>query len=731
MKKILLIALVMIVPYVCHAQRIKVYQGNNINSFQLSYVDSIIHDGNGLVKVYYNDKLSEFAISKVDSLSINPDKIECHNIITEQLNGWDEGIFCKSNNEDDFYIVSRTDTINEEEEREIICINSFANEDPDKAIYFLFDKEGNLQEINTLGYQFIAQMYSEYFIFLVYKNGQYIGCFDVPCEIVNDNTKPLTSGSKRRSPFFNSKGKISLPKIKDFAGKAGGILKSTGDAINTVVNLGEGKYGDILMDLVVGGIIGLTDLPLAAEIIAEKGIKGLLKHFYEQDKSRLIGNAAIEITSIKRTSETTITVEGTISNISSIPSKRMVASEYYPYIQEISNTVYWGIAEGKSGQPGLYLHDNCTGIIPISNGNFTYTFYLQRNPGQVLYFRPFLVPEVTLPSEGDLMPNPYTCIRYGERKEFVDVDVNLSNFKQTTCSKGNGTYKAQFTIDGSIPGLFQELSGWGIDVKTKSGSYEQRYNAKETEAYYPPLEKTFTCDITIEDEDITDYGNERIAEITITPYVSFWNSMPPLTFLDEKSYTITITDDLCPDANHPHMIDLGLPSGTKWACCNVGAHAPEEYGGYYAWGETHTKSVYSRDTYQYYNSSLYYPDCYINIGDDIAGTGYDAATANWGSPWRMPSQTRIKELLNNTFSEWTTVNGVKGCKFTGSNGGTIFLPAAGFVRDGELYVVGSDGHYWSSTPNFSDSAYGLYFEFGPAYWYYGDRVCGLSVRPVR
>lgn len=111
----------------------------------------------------------------------------------------------------------------------------------------------------------------------------------------------------------------------------------------------------------------------------------------------------------------------------------------------------------------------------------------------------------------------------------------------------------------------------------------------------------------------------------------------------------------CPDNNHPHMIDLGLPSGTKWACCNVGANAPEEYGNYYAWGETQPKSVYGWSTYQYgyYNYDGDYSHL-VNIGSDIAGTGYDAATANWGAPWRMPSKAQCDELINNTTSVWTT-----------------------------------------------------------------------------
>ena len=156
---------------------------------------------------------------------------------------------------------------------------------------------------------------------------------------------------------------------------------------------------------------------------------------------------------------------------------------------------------------------------------------------------------------------------------------------------------------------------------------------------------------------------------------------------------------LCPDDNHPHMIDLGLPSGTKWACCNVGASAPEQYGGYYAWGETEEKDVYDRDSYKYYQDGSY-----VSLAMDISGTEYDVAHVKWGDNWVMPSLDDIRELLSNCTSEWTTLNGVKGRKFTSEiNGNSIFLPAAGYRLGGSLDCVGTDGNYWSSTPTASTS----------------------------
>ena len=212
------------------------------------------------------------------------------------------------------------------------------------------------------------------------------------------------------------------------------------------------------------------------------------------------------------------------------------------------------------------------------------------------------------------------------------------------------------------------------------------------------------------------------------------------TYFRERSGSGGVAYTSCPDGNHPHMIDLGLPSGTLWACCNVGATTPEDYGGYYAWGETSEKSVYNEVTYQYctgtdsdgdgwYDSNRQFQ----NIGSDIAGTQYDVATVKWGSGWCLPSHTQQAELVSNTTSEWTTVNGINGRKFTGSNGGTIFLPAAGLRWGSDLYNVGSSGYYWSSSLNESYPGYAWSLGFNSGDVYAGDsnRGSGQSVRPVR
>ena len=168
-------------------------------------------------------------------------------------------------------------------------------------------------------------------------------------------------------------------------------------------------------------------------------------------------------------------------------------------------------------------------------------------------------------------------------------------------------------------------------------------------------------------------------------------------------------------------VDLGL--SVKWANCNVGANFPEEYGDYFAWGEISPKESYTEGNCSTYGVPM----------SDISGNPqYDAATANWGGAWRMPTKSEQQELLNNCTWEWTTLNGVNGCNVTGPNGNSIFLPAAGYRYGSSSSLVGSYGYYWSSTPYGDDDrlAFGLRFYSGYHYWDWLYRDFCPSVRAV-
>ena len=177
------------------------------------------------------------------------------------------------------------------------------------------------------------------------------------------------------------------------------------------------------------------------------------------------------------------------------------------------------------------------------------------------------------------------------------------------------------------------------------------------------------------------------------------------------------------NANGHTYVDLGLPSGLLWATCNIGATLPEEYGDYFAWGETSPKEEYTEENSLTYGKQM----------SDISGNAqYDAATANWGGDWRMPTRAEQQELLNNCTWTWTTQNGVNGYNVEGPNGNSIFLPAAGDRYGSSLYSAGSNGYYWSSAPYEYHDLFAcyLYFCSDGHGMYDSSRYNGQSVRPV-
>lgn len=193
------------------------------------------------------------------------------------------------------------------------------------------------------------------------------------------------------------------------------------------------------------------------------------------------------------------------------------------------------------------------------------------------------------------------------------------------------------------------------------------------------------------------------------------------------------------------MVDLGLPSGIKWANMNVGATKPEEYGDYFAWGETEPKDVYDWSTYKWCNGSYDTQTKYCTSSSygtvDNKTTlepEDDAAHVNWGGNWRMPTKAEQDELRNtdNCTWEWKTNyngTGVNGYLVTSKkNGNSIFLPASGYRCGSSVNFVGSYGYYWSSSLDEGDSNYAHYLYFNSDYvgWHVSSRYDGLSVRPV-
>ena len=189
--------------------------------------------------------------------------------------------------------------------------------------------------------------------------------------------------------------------------------------------------------------------------------------------------------------------------------------------------------------------------------------------------------------------------------------------------------------------------------------------------------------------------------------------------------TEQIKDAQTTDTLNGHdWVDLGLPSGLKWATCNVGASSPSDYGDYYAWGEISTKSSYDVN-----NSTT----CDKKIGDIAGNPTYDVARAEWRGSWRLPTDKECQELLDNCTWEWTIQDGHKGYKVTSKkNGNSLFLPAAGWRYGTSSGSQGLGGYYWSATPDESYTSHARALGFNKDYcseeW--GGRNDGRSVRPV-
>ena len=195
---------------------------------------------------------------------------------------------------------------------------------------------------------------------------------------------------------------------------------------------------------------------------------------------------------------------------------------------------------------------------------------------------------------------------------------------------------------------------------------------------------------------------------------------------------------------HHEFVDLALPSGTLWATCNVGANEPEEFGDYFAWGETVPKEIYDWKSYQYgrffngrYELNKYCTDSVLGLNGfvdnlTILEPADDAATANWGADWRTPSAAEWEELFETVPNELATRNDVMGWLFTAANGNSLFLPAAGYFWE-TVFNAGL-GIYWSNTLQsvFPNRSWSFHFNTDSNHLCgSSDRNRGQSVRAVR
>lgn len=371
------------------------------------------------------------------------------------------------------------------------------------------------------------------------------------------------------------------------------------------------------------------------------------------------------------------------------------------------------------------------GILCSSDSNVSIENYTDSVSSKSLEDNQFTVVLRHLRAATQYYYRAFTCIGgnyvYGEVKSFTTkaakatVSLNGLEYDHATFDCTTNLEDFDLEFDGNSCGVM-----WSCDKLDNPEDYENAATADNV------ADGHYTIDVTGLQSSTTYY------------YCAFTFTNGIYTFSDVEQFTTDEWEDYyeeeesyVPTAGGHAYVDLGLPSGTYWATCNVGADSPEDYGNLYAWGETRTKSSYSwrryfdsinesdRDFYRYNNKSgspefLYDED--------------DAAHVNWGADWHMPTYRQFEELINSkyTTTQWTTQNGTNGRLITSnSNGNSIFLPASGGANDEVVIDRKYNGFYWTNTPYGRNGAYIMYFSHKKICLSTHARVSGFSVRPVR
>lgn len=328
--------------------------------------------------------------------------------------------------------------------------------------------------------------------------------------------------------------------------------------------------------------------------------------------------------------------------------------------------------------------------------------------------------------------------RYGAVRNLIidEPAIRINSTEQTNAEDNNGhSYTFDFNVSASN-GIPFDVDSWGVAIyETFSEKCESNDDLKESKSAEGQGTKILAFSVNV-NEVMMNTDREPYTPIInhfAVPYVSFDGHTYGI-FDNAVKIKLEYKENERPTPGQ--WVDLGLPSGIKWAGWNVGASRPEEYGGYYAWGETEEKSEYSFETYKqrekyYCGNYPYFHDwywIYNNLGE-ISGTSYDVATVRWGGGARMPTWQEINELVKYCDFETGSLNDVVGSFVIGPNGNSIFIPYAGYRLQTRLYYDGRDAHIWSGTQSNNGCGHGCRWGYndGELDW---KRECGQSVRPV-
>lgn len=589
------------------------------------------------------DSVTENAITSSDSI---------YAIDKEQLGDWQEGYikYLDNNESQSCYVVS---TYNSDEKLRTTYLGQLGKETKDG--YYLFtDDEGILIEIKSKDFTYTYDYIGDEGVWKVYDNdGELIKALEL--------------------------GKVSLN-----VGSTRGLMDNIVDLHSWFNNANLGfhqEWGELIQNL--GTDIVLKTLKIDSWPV-QLLVEGLSAVEAADRKFMLYDGCFPQIKKCEEDGKIEVYING-ISNLTNIYKEQEYnpLTKEYEMVEKPGKEVSMAVAIRKDESYVTYSNcDNHTTYVKISSsqGNITVSSPIKFEPGVDYYLRPYLIEKSLFNERYNTFRQRY--IQYGDVYKFRYTDVEIKKIEKVFLkSFSESQYAVRLKISAHIESL-SNVHYWGVTLYDKNNEQLEQLQCfsdngkKDNDFQYDGyLDKSLFKDGT--------------TQLKLVPYAKYDDER--YAYGEAETYTLAVEG--CPDSNHPHWIDLGLPSGTQWRCCNEGASSPEAYGGYYTFGQ-------------------------------VSGA---------------PTLLQIDELLDKCHSVWTTLNGVNGRKFTGPNGGTIFLPAAGYRWEGEFDGGGSYGYYWSSTPSYgSGRAWYLFFDSSLAYWdeywyssYFWSRGGELSVRPVR
>lgn len=646
----------------------------------------------------------------------NPNENEVkdfYQIPTKDLQDWAEGI-----SNDSHYILAGYNG-------NLPCV--YVSSTDNNGVLFQFSESGEVTDISSNGIVISVST----------RNDEQILSW------INDNNEFCSIPIKSRFSKLVINGSISR------AGSSSLLQPSTVqtvfDIIQNIQSLGEigldlftsdmleflNDLGNFSFDAIVGSNpLGLTFVTL------KNMIDGMYDSLYERHRRVMYGDCSIKIEEISNDGKGNIDVFVSIENANTIPD--YLYNLYYEESEETTrNTVYWGIVGHREYVPRKYFYTEPYTVVKLldtkasSTQHFMVSFPMPKK-GDKFIFRAFLASTRLANSIDDVNDN---IIKYGNNYNYNVLDAYIRDFKQVSCRKVGDKVNFICSVSGFINSV-EDIIEWGVYYKDDDDSYTY-FPSKYTIGYSPgsgissPNEDTFEIPLSIDYDklDANCYKDIKLGIYTKGGFNLTYNG-----WSEPQTYSVHYVFSLCPDNKHPHAIDLGLPSGTKWNCCNIGASTPNSFGDYYAWGEVKTWQPFS---YSY----CIYPipgqftgnEQYTDIGSDISGTIYDVVHAKMGDTWRIPTSNQIFELDRYCSWEWGLNNGVLGYFVKGPNGRQIFLPATGQQRDdGAIFFKGDTfGSYWASNGGFKAVASALMFTKDDRFLTGNNKGMGLSIRPCK